>query len=90
MSWNIDCLNPENKIDRVQEVCAILLEAEEHSLPDVILFQVCFRRFLYLFSGILPRDYGTRRNGKMGVQISTGRDETRSFSLRKLWDQVLS
>lgn len=40
VSWNIDCLNPANRFARVDEVCAILLEAEEKSLPDVILLQV--------------------------------------------------
>ncbi|CAN0008927.1 unnamed protein product [Ectocarpus sp. 4 AP-2014] len=37
VSWNIDCLNGENKMARVEEVCAILLESEP--TPDVILLQ---------------------------------------------------
>ena len=40
VSWNIDCLNDKNKLARVEEVCAILLEVEERRLPDVILLQV--------------------------------------------------
>lgn len=39
VSWNIDCLNGEKKMARVEEVCAIVLETE--STPDVILLQVC-------------------------------------------------
>eukprot|EP00752_Nemacystus_decipiens_P005954 g5377.t1 len=37
VSWNIDCLNGENKMARVEEVCAIVLETEP--TPDVILLQ---------------------------------------------------
>jgi len=38
VSWNIDCLNGENKMARVEEVCATVLETEP--TPDVILLQV--------------------------------------------------
>lgn len=38
VSWNIDCLNDDNKMARVEEVCAIVMEAEP--TPDVILLQV--------------------------------------------------
>eukprot|EP00903_Cladosiphon_okamuranus_P013082 g12203.t1 len=37
VSWNIDCLNGENKMARVEEACAIILETEP--TPDVILLQ---------------------------------------------------
>ncbi|CAM9457247.1 unnamed protein product [Scytosiphon promiscuus] len=37
VSWNIDCLNGENKMARAEEVCAILQESEP--TPDVILLQ---------------------------------------------------
>lgn len=43
VSWNIDCLDPANKPARVEEVCAMLLGAEEHRLPDVIHLQACIR-----------------------------------------------
>lgn len=51
VSWNIDCLNLENKFARVEEVCAIVLESEERDLPDVILLQVRARAWYDRFTG---------------------------------------
>lgn len=45
VSWNVDCLSGENKMARVEEVCAIVLETEP--TPDVILLQVRVYGVLY-------------------------------------------